>query len=75
MWKGRNYIIGGPTKFFRISLSHDSLINLYYTNFAFMQHHKYSLTELENMIPFEREIYLQMLIQYLKDEEERLSKQ
>ena len=40
-----------------------------------MQHHKYSLTELENMIPFEREIYLQMLIQHLKDEEERLKKQ
>jgi hypothetical protein len=40
-----------------------------------MQHHKYSLTELENMFPFEREIYLQMLIQHLKDEEERLNKQ
>ena len=40
-----------------------------------MQHHKYSLTELENMFPFEREIYLQMLIQHLKDEEERLKKQ
>ena len=40
-----------------------------------MQHHKYSLTELENMIHFEREIYLQMLIQHLKDEEERLKKQ
>jgi len=75
VYEGRNYIIGGPTKFFRVCLSHDSLVNLYYTNFAFMQHHKYSLTELENMIPFEREIYLQMLIQYLKDEEERLSKQ
>ena len=40
-----------------------------------MQHHKYSLTELENMFPFEREIYLQMLIQHLKDEEERLKQQ
>ena len=40
-----------------------------------MLHHKYSLTELENMFPFEREIYLQMLIQHLKDEEERLNKQ
>ncbi len=40
-----------------------------------MQHHKYSLTELENMFPFEREIYLQMLIQHLKDEEERQKQQ
>ena len=74
MWKEREDNLGGTAKFFRIGLSHDSLVNIYYTNFAFMQHHKYSLTELENMIPFEREIYLQMLIQHLKDEEERLKK-
>jgi hypothetical protein len=36
-----------------------------------MQHHKYSLTELENMIPWEREIYIGLLMQYLKEEEER----
>jgi hypothetical protein len=39
-----------------------------------MQHHKYSLTELEDMIPFEREIYVQLLINYLKEEQERLAK-
>ena len=38
-------------KFFRIGLSHDSVTNYYKTNFALMQHHKYSLTELENMMP------------------------
>lgn len=37
-----------------------------------MQHHKYSLTELENMIPWERDIYVSMLIQYIKDENEKL---
>ena len=36
-----------------------------------MQHHKYSLTELENMIPWEREIYVTMLVNYIKDEKER----
>ena len=36
-----------------------------------MQHHKYSLTELENMMPWEREIYLTMLIQWLKEEAEK----
>ena len=36
-----------------------------------MQHHKYSLTELDNMIPFEREIYLTLLTQHLEEEEER----
>jgi hypothetical protein len=33
-----------------------------------MQHHKYSLTELENMLPWERDIYITMLMQYLEEE-------
>jgi len=36
-----------------------------------IQHHKYSLTELENMIPWEREIYVTMLVNYIKEEKER----
>tara|TARA_A100001037_G_C14969343_1_gene552985 strand:+ start:576 stop:704 length:129 start_codon:yes stop_codon:yes gene_type:complete len=40
-----------------------------------MQHHKYSLTELENMIPYERAIYLAMLIEYIKEENERMKQQ
>ena len=36
-----------------------------------MQHHKYSLTELENMLPWEREIYVNMLIEHLKDEKKK----
>jgi hypothetical protein len=37
-----------------------------------MQHHKYSLTELENMIPWERDIYVAMLIQYIEEENQKL---
>ena len=37
-----------------------------------MQHHKYSLSELENMIPWERDIYVTMLIQYIEEENNRL---
>jgi hypothetical protein len=33
-----------------------------------MQHHKYSLTEIENMLPWEREIYVSLLTQYIEDE-------
>ena len=40
-------------------------------NFSMMQYHKYSLTELEEMLPFEREIYIQMLIEYLREQEEK----
>ena len=40
-----------------------------------MQHHKYSLTELDNMIPFEREIYLGLLEQYIRDENDRIERE
>ncbi len=33
-----------------------------------MQHHKYSITELENMIPWEKDIYVALLEQYIEDE-------
>ena len=44
-------------------------------NFALMQHHKYSLTELENMMPWERDIYIGLLTNHLKEEEERMKKE
>ena len=37
-----------------------------------MHHHKYSLTEIENMMPWEREIYVSLLIDYIKQENEML---
>ena len=40
-----------------------------------MQHHNYSLTELDNMIPWEREVYLGLLMEYLKEEKDRLAKE
>ena len=39
-----------------------------------MQHHKYSLTELDSMMPWEREIYIAMLVNHIKEEEERQKK-
>tara|TARA_Y100001972_G_scaffold98553_1_gene122023 strand:- start:116 stop:301 length:186 start_codon:yes stop_codon:yes gene_type:complete len=54
-------------------MAHEDLESYFKTNFALMQHHKYSLTELENMIPWEREIYLTLLQQYI--EEEKLKQQ
>ena len=38
-----------------------------------MQHHNYSLTELENMMPWEREIYLGLLMKYLEEEKKRIN--
>ena len=54
-------------------MAHEDLASYYKINFALMQHHKYSLTELENMIPWERDIYLTLLQQYI--EEEKLKQQ
>jgi hypothetical protein len=49
------------------------LENYYKINFALMQYHKYSLTEIENMMPWERDIYVGLLQQHL--EEEKLKQQ
>tara|TARA_R100000664_G_scaffold33735_1_gene51766 strand:+ start:806 stop:988 length:183 start_codon:yes stop_codon:yes gene_type:complete len=49
-------------------MAHENLESYYKVNFALMQHHKYSLTELENMIPWEREVYLSLLQQYIEEE-------
>ena len=40
-----------------------------------MQHHKYSLTEIENMIPWEREVYVAMLVEWIKEENERIKRE
>ena len=49
-------------------MAHESLESYFKTKFALMQHHKYSLTELENMMPWEREIYVTLLSQYIEEE-------
>jgi len=49
-------------------MAHTNLESYYKTNFALMQYHKYSLTELENMIPWEREVYIALLQQYIEEE-------
>ena len=49
-------------------MAHEDLESYFKTNFALMQHHKYSLTELENMIPWEREVYLTLLQQYIEEQ-------
>jgi hypothetical protein len=41
-------------------------------NFALMQYHKYSLTEIEQMLPFERDIYISLLLQHLEEERNKL---
>ena len=40
-----------------------------------MQHHKYSLTELENMLPWEREIYVGLVVKHVEEENKKIEEQ
>ena len=40
-----------------------------------MQYHKYSLTEIENMMPWERDVYVILLKNHLEEEEEKIKLQ
>jgi hypothetical protein len=52
-----------------MSLSHTNLMVHYKTNFDLMQHHKYSLNEIDGMIPWEKEVYVNMLVNFIKEQE------
>jgi len=47
----------------------------YRMNFGLMQHHKWSITEIENMMPWERDVYVQLLMNWLKAENERMEQE
>ena len=49
-------------------MAHIDLESYFKLNFSLMQHHKYSLTEIENMMPWERDIYVGLLNQHIEEE-------
>ena len=51
------------------------LDNYFKLNFALMQYHKYSLTEIENLIPWEREVYVALLKAHLEEEKLKADQQ
>ena len=52
-------------------LGYDTLMNFFKTNFSLMQHHKYSLSDIENMMPWEKFVYIDLLKQYIKAQQEQ----
>ena len=52
-----------------------SLESYFKLNFALMQYHKYSLTEIENMMPWERDIYVGLLQRPIEEEELKAKQQ
>ena len=58
-----------------MSMFYNTLENYFRTNFSLMQHHKYSLTEIEGMMPWERTVYVSLLNQWIKEQEEKIKAQ
>lgn len=56
-------------------MGYDNLMEHFKTNFALMHHHKYSLSELESMMPWEKFVYLDLLKNLIKEENERMRDQ
>ena len=75
LWIQRHDDTTGASRFFRVALCHESLANMYQINFTMMQQYKYTLSDLENMVPWEREIYTIMLIKWMEEEAARIEAQ
>lgn len=52
-------------------VGYDNLQNWFRTNFALMHHHKYNLSDIEGMMPWERIVYLDLLREHIQQEELR----
>lgn len=52
-------------------LSHTNLAQYYDSTFQLMQYHNYSLSEIDGLIPWEREVYLSMLMEHIKEQKEQ----
>tara|TARA_A100001388_G_C28583170_1_gene409899 strand:- start:172 stop:360 length:189 start_codon:yes stop_codon:yes gene_type:complete len=56
-------------------MAHISVKLYYELNWNMMFHHNFSLTEIENMMPWEREIYVGLTMNYLNEEKERMEQE
>jgi hypothetical protein len=57
-----------------MGLRNETLGNMILTNHVMMLHYHYSLTELENMVPWERSVYVELVSKWIKEKRERLNK-
>ncbi len=68
----RNNNAGGFVQFFRLILSDRSLEGIYKVNFGLMQYHNYTLTDIENMMPWERDLYVTLVADHVQKENDKL---
>lgn len=55
-------------------LSHTNLLVYYKNVFALAQHHKYQISEIENLLPYERDVYIDLLLAHLEEQKEKNQK-
>ena len=72
-WRNNNAT--GVAGFFYVGQSHDTLSNHYELNFNLMKHHNFSLTDIEYMMPYERDVYVLLLRRWIQEENDRIEKQ
>lgn len=65
--KINNIEVKNISDWFVICLAHETLSNHYKSNFELMQNHKYSLADLDEMLPYEREIYVVLLNKMIRE--------
>ena len=53
-------------------LGYETLLNFYKTNFNLLQYHKYSLAEFDELIPWEKQLYIKMLTDHTKEQNEKV---
>ena len=49
-------------------LSHITLGSYYKLMFSLVQHHKYSISDIETILPYERDLYVEMLVEYVEEQ-------
>jgi len=55
-------------------MSHTTLGEHYKLQFAMMQHHKWAISDIENLIPFERDLYVEMLLRHLEEQKKEMDR-
>lgn len=55
-------------RFFLISFLYNNIENYFRLNFALKKYHKFSLSEIENMIPWERDVYVTLIREWIEEE-------
>ena len=71
MSKGTPEDVIRTIKFFLLALGHDSWMNHQKTNFILMHRFNHSMTELDKMLPYEREVFITLLLQHLEKQKQK----